>query len=99
KLALDETGRLRLVDDFRSSRSEQLTSVAAIQQLIASLTVEVSDVAADIAALQDRIVEFTATVEQLDEARDQQRLALDSLESLAPIRARLTELHEKRSTQ
>jgi ABC-type lipoprotein export system ATPase subunit/predicted nuclease with TOPRIM domain len=99
KLALDETGRLRLVDDFRPSRSEQLTSVAAIQQLIASLTVEVNDVAADIAALQDRIVEFTATLEQLDEARDQQRSALDSLESLAPIRARLTELNEKRSTQ
>lgn len=97
KLALNETGKLRLVDDFRRSRVDQQESIKAIQQMIASLTVEISDVSTELSELAERSASFKSVATDLREAITAQQAAIASLKQLEPTGEQLKALDDKKS--
>jgi archaellum component FlaC len=92
KMALDEAGRLRLLDDFRSSRQSRQHEIEAAQATIASLTAEIRDISADLADLRERQDTFASVGQDLELTEQAQKDALASLKELEPARAAVSRL-------
>ena len=99
RLALDASGRLRLIDDFRSGRTEREAKVVATQQLISSLTVEIQDLSREVSEFKERMLPLEAVSDELRQAEDEQQTALQSLDELDPEKLELADLGTKSSVQ
>ncbi len=92
KMALDENGRLRLLDDFRNRKVSRAQEIEAVQRSIASLTVEIADISAELSELRERQELYANTEKELAETGAAHKEVLESLSELQPARTQLSQL-------
>lgn len=93
-VGLQSSGRLRLVDGFRTDRDRSALDEKAALSLVASLTVEIASIADEMRSLDEQLQLLPQAQDALQAAITAQALSDQSLQGLSAERARLKELAE-----